>query len=243
MFCKCFFLFLLFRVDTASKITAHNVREYCEAVTDTETYKCSKQIIHEIGENAFHELNINKLVIQDNQLRCVHEQAFCETTISRLLLSDNQLSVMPNVKCIGNFLEELDLEGNIITQVDERALQSLIVFRQLRLRNNALELIDYNALCNTALQHVILRDNNLTSTPNFSCIYHSITTIDMYNNAIHEIPPDSFKNVNVAELLHLGKNSLSNVTSLRHLIRSNAKVFLDSNNLTCFDLVSIYYLQ
>ncbi len=148
---------------------------------------------------------------------------------------------MPNVRCIRETLTLLRLNNNRITHINSSALHCLTALKYLYLQNNLLEYIAYNALCETPLNLVNLQNNSLTSTPNFSCIYNEIQ-INIFNNTIQEIPPDSFTAVMLGDWLHLGNNTLSNVTSLGSIL-SGEQVDLGHNNLTCFKVVSILTCQ
>ncbi len=193
---------------------------------------------HSTEEKKCTDSTLQTLDLEGNMIRRIDKDAFCGTAISHLYLSNNKLEKIPNVTCIGGTLMVLHLQGNAIAQLNTSDMHALRALEDLNVTNNILQSIGYNAFCKTALKTVDLSYNNLKSTPNFSCISHGIR-VSMYSNAINELPPDSFENVEVDTELHLGKNCLANVTSLEHLNWSDADVNLDSNNLTCFDVVSI----
>ena len=230
---------------TSSNILDNStVSEFCgemQYATNQEITSCkitNNDTVEKIAAMAFVEYgNLTEFRMENTTLRDVDDAAFCGTRIKTLTLSKSHLSEVPNVICINDTLMHLDLSDNDILHINS-SLAYLPVLETLNMSNNRLEYAAHDSLCGTKLTILRLNKNRLTTTLNFGCL-HEMSTVEMFENDIHTIPDDSFKNVTITVQLRMEYNNLDNVSALVELAESPGCLNLTGNNLACFNGVSL----
>ncbi len=219
-------------------VTFESDETCAEKEGEMENIQCSNVDVTEINDWAFaNETHLTVFKMENTALMDVGEKAFCETRIEKLLLRKNKLYKIPNTTCISTTLKILDLKGNSIRHINS-SLGFLTLLKELDISNNGLEYAPYDFLCGTAMETIWLNDNRLTSTLNFSC-FDTIFRIEMKENDIQTIAVDSFKNVFVQKQIVLENNRLDNVSVLSELAETNGQLNIIRNKLTCFNVVSV----
>ncbi|GBP25018.1 Leucine-rich repeats and immunoglobulin-like domains protein 2 [Eumeta japonica] len=150
-------------------------------------------------------------------LTAVTGMVMCLRNLDSLGLAHNQLREIPaQVFSHLTFLNSLELEGNQIQRIDERAFVGLEENLQyLRLGDNRLHEIPSEALRNLhRLRHLDLRSNNIThiNEDAFSGYGDSITFLNLQKNMIHQLPMMGFYNLNSLETLNLQNNKLQHIS-------------------------------
>ncbi|VDO47709.1 unnamed protein product [Brugia timori] len=115
------------------------VEQLKKTPTEIRELALEKANIVEIGRNAFRNLRIKKLILDNNRIRALHPQAFrgLESVMLELSISKNKLTAIPTDSLVGmRALRVLSLRCNNIGDIEAPAFQ------------NTSSMIDLNLECN-----------------------------------------------------------------------------------------------
>ncbi|VDK49177.1 unnamed protein product [Anisakis simplex] len=171
--------------------------------------------IVEIGRNAFKNLRIKKLVLDNNRIRALHPDAFrgLESVMQHLSISMNRLTAVPTDSLIAmRALNVLSLRCNAITNI------STPIFRNLS------SLIDLNLACNQIC--------NIEGSA-FEDVKGTLQNLILDNNCLSSIPSDAIRNLDNLIGLHLKYNKIQQLEKLQLMnLPSLTILTLTGNNIS-----------
>ncbi|VDN18916.1 unnamed protein product [Gongylonema pulchrum] len=148
--------------------------------------------IVEIGRNAFKNLRIKKLILDNNRIRALHPDAFrgLESAMLELSISKNKLTAIPTDSLTAmRALSVLSLRCNNIGDIKTP------VFR------NMSSLIDLNLGCNQICN---------IEGPVFNDVKNTLQNLILDNNCLSSVPSESIRNLDSLIGLHIKYNQVSN---------------------------------
>ncbi|KAK3930616.1 Protein artichoke [Frankliniella fusca] len=199
------------------------------------------------------------LNLNHNKISAIHNNAFLGLdTLEILTLYENKIDVVDvnAFEGLGKKLKRLNLGGNGLRQVPQKALATLEVLRKLEMQENELTEIregDFEGLRN--LDTLNLQHNRLNTVPAkvFSHL-KLLNSLELENNQIRFVDPDAFSGLEEnLQYLRLGDNKLNEIPSdalrrlhrLRHLdLRVNNITFIPDDAFSGFgDSITFLNLQ
>ncbi|VDK72944.1 unnamed protein product [Litomosoides sigmodontis] len=194
--------------------------------------------IVEIGRNAFRNLRIKKLILDNNRIRALHPQAFrgLESVMLELSISKNKLTAIPTESLIGmRALRVLSLRCNNIGDIKKPAFQNMSSMIDLNLECNQICNIEggaFNGVKNT-LQNLILDNNCLSAVPSDALQgLDNLIGLHMKYNEIKELGNMQLTNLSSLTILSLTGNKISMIESDFMPKAENLRyLYLSNNNL------------
>ncbi|VDN04552.1 unnamed protein product [Thelazia callipaeda] len=195
--------------------------------------------IVEIGRNAFKNLRIKKLILDNNRIRALHPDAFrgLESVMVELSISRNKLSAVPTDSLSTmRALSVLSLRCNNIGDIKTPAFRNMSSLIDLNLGCNQICNIEgpvFNDVKNT-LQNLVLDNNCLSTVPSDALKgLDNLIGLHLKYNQIKRLENMQLTNLSSLTILSLTGNQISAIEndfmpqsdSLRYL-------YLGSNNLT-----------
>ncbi|XP_052119487.1 chondroadherin isoform X2 [Frankliniella occidentalis] len=199
------------------------------------------------------------LNLNHNKISAIHNNAFIGLdTLEILTLYENKIDVVDAnaFEGLGKKLKRLNLGGNGLRQVPQKALATLEVLRKLEMQENELTEIregDFEGLRN--LDTLNLQHNRLNTVPAkvFSHL-KLLNSLELENNQIRFVDPEAFSGLEEnLQYLRLGDNKLNDIPSdalrrlhrLRHLdLRVNNITFIPDDAFSGFgDSITFLNLQ
>lgn len=176
-----------------------------------------------------------KLDLSFNQIRSLPNEITSLTELTSLKIRNNNLNLLP--RDIFNSIQKLnhlDLSFNKLESLDD-SIGNCFQLKELLLSNNRLVNIPISiARCN-CMTVLDIQDNMLRQFPN---IYHiqSITSINLSNNSITEIPIEFLSLASSLKSIELRKNRISIVPNMDKFV-SLTYLDLTENTLTQFPVL------
>lgn len=129
-------------------------------------------------------------------------------TILNGLLYDGSHSGLDQIPSeMPNEMVSLNLRDNSITNVPKGVFETYLELEVLNLSQNQIYVFSYVAFSSQSIIRVInLKNNLLTSVPDFSLIGQTLTVLDLSYNDITELPSTAFSELNVLQNLSLEYN-------------------------------------
>ena len=146
----------------------------------------SSNILHTIEENAFVDMNLQTLYLNDNYLLEVPRALFKVKQLKVLKLNNNLLTYLKKGTLLNlDMTNKLYLEDNQILAIEDDALPRSLTF--INLSNNKFDFVD---------------ENQFNDMPN-------LTSINFQNNRISYLPRDAFKNNSKLTSIYLSDNNIN----------------------------------
>ncbi|KAK6110180.1 Leucine rich repeat family protein [Brugia pahangi] len=197
-----------------------------------------KANIVEIGRNAFRNLRIKKLILDNNRIRALHPQAFrgLESVMLELSISKNKLTAIPTDSLVGmRALRVLSLRCNNIGDIEAPAFQNTSSMIDLNLECNQICNIEgsvFNDVKDT-LQNLILDNNCLSAVPSEALRgLDNLIGLHMKYNEIKQLNNMQLTNLSSLTILSLTGNKISTIESDFMPQAENLRyLYLGNNNL------------
>ncbi|XP_077286802.1 leucine rich repeat containing G protein-coupled receptor chaoptin [Arctopsyche grandis] len=200
--------------------------------------------------------------LSDNDLKILPDNLFSEDRLERLNLENNDLSRIPTncfSAAAANSLAEMDLSGNSIPAIgNSDLLQKFRSLSWLDLSNNKLVRVDGGSLgslprlswldlshngplafgrgdrtfqgLENRLTHLSLKNISLTVVP--SLPLPLLRSLDLSNNNLPSVPPDTATNLTQLRYLDLSNNDLTTVPVVTHSLPHLRWISLAGNPIT-----------
>uniref|UniRef100_A0A915PUV6 Leucine-rich repeat-containing N-terminal plant-type domain-containing protein n=1 Tax=Setaria digitata TaxID=48799 RepID=A0A915PUV6_9BILA len=198
--------------------------------------------IVEIGRNAFRNLRIKKLILDNNRIRALHPQAFrgLESVMLELSISKNKLTEIPTDSLIAmRALRVLSLRCNNIGDIKSPVFHNMSSMIDLNLECNQICNIEgsvFNDVKDT-LQNLILDNNCLSTVPSEALQgLDNLIGLHMKYNQIKHLEKMQLINLSSLTILSLTGNQISVIENDFMPQAENLRyLYLGNNNLATID--------
>ncbi|KAL3981941.1 Leucine rich repeat family protein [Acanthocheilonema viteae] len=206
--------------------------------------------IVEIGRNAFRNLRIKKLILDNNRIRALHPQAFrgLESVMLELSISKNKLPAIPTDSLIGmRALRVLSLRCNNIGDIKGPVFQNMSSMIDLNLECNQICNIEgqvFNDVKDT-LQNLILDNNCLSAVPSEALRgLDNLIGLHMKYNEIKRLENMQLTNLSSLTILSLTGNKISTIESDFMPQAENLRyLYLSNNNLEIIEAGALHQFK
>ena len=205
--------------------------------------------IAKIWTNFFMTLNfLQELYLNTNEIEILERDAFVglELSLKKLELYSNRIKSMGNRVFKGLILlEQLDLRGNEMSQLEMGSFRTLINLKILYLSSNKFKLIRFDFFRNlTSLELLGLSGNEIETIESDSfneCL--NMKTLYLSSNKISEIKRGFFTNLKRLETLWLHRNEIINIELNSFIDTLKLKlIYLSSNKIKSIQMGQFNYL-
>lgn len=181
--------------------------------------------------------SLRELTLDNNQLSGFDDGLFAEVSdLTSLSAERNNIVQITNCTFEGlNHLVTLSLKSNQIVDLQPHALAPLERLEVLNLAGNALVTLGEDVgLANLLnLQELILSHNNIQHIEDQAlAINFALTRLELNENSLRELLPNTFHNQHSLVYLDLAGNHLTSVDKALKLASSLETLILDNNNIT-----------
>lgn len=240
-------------MDCSQVTLAEAVKHLEEANLHIKSFEMhDNSLIRDIPAKLFSKLSISQLDFSGNYIARVDPNAFVgqEESLTDINLSNNSLSVLPNWSLLKN-LENLDLSGNTISNIQDNVFAQNRQLKTLRIERNRICNLYPNALNETKQQLELLDlSNNCFSNVPASSLrnFQKLAYLDLSANRITDVPNLQFMNMPSLRELRLNDNSIQNIQSLAFMNVPNLELLnlarnklqsLDTNRFQSFDNLAV----
>nr|ANG08900.1 toll family protein LongTollB [Parasteatoda tepidariorum] len=166
------------------------------------------------AETFYGLLNLKQLLLTNNHMELIHSDAFTNLThLHSLSLKNNSLTSFPIAINKMEFLHDLDLSMNSLSNVTNDTLENLKTLHTLNMKNNFIG----------NLSRGTLRDQ------------YSLRVLDLSKNRIQSLEHGIFDDAIELEHIELNDNLLTDINGLFMNLQSLKSLNVSRNNITWFD--------
>jgi len=233
-------------------------KEYFNGLTNLKYIHLSNNQIQSLEKETFNGLNsLEAIYLSSNQLKRLDGLFNGLTNLKLLDCSNNQIEKLSNCvfQDVSN-LKEIYLDGNLLESIQSEHFNCVYKLEILSLKNNKIQYIDANSfdynqkliginlknnqLCRidmktftnaglNKLEWLILSNNNLQTIDEKFANLESLKKIDLSNNQLENLDPQTFRDVKSLRKLNLNNNQL---IELNKCLFQNL-VYLNKLDLSC----------
>ncbi|XP_047366958.1 reticulon-4 receptor-like isoform X4 [Vespa velutina] len=187
----------------------------CKCVPETKSLSCWRYGLLDVPPSQMVPNDILKLDLGSNQMTALHRDTFLDMTqlnqfAVHLRISKNFLRELHQNQFVKISLEELNLRGNLLTEIPDNLFSSLERLLTLELSSNRLTHIRPLAFDGlAALKELLLGQNYIkTLTPGLFDSANSLERLILYANSIEVLSKSTFRGLNNLTSLYLHSNRL-----------------------------------
>ena len=197
-----------------------------------------------LAANSFNGLqNLKTLDLSTNKLTGFYINVLTDgqgfPDLQKLYLDANKLTIMPNMSPFPTALQDFNIGGNSITNVDVNYFMNFTQLKVLKL--NQMSLLEMPNLGNTmsTLETLDVSDNQIRDIPeNYFANTHALKILNLNENKLRNF--SLLSNLTYIEEINLDNNVLSTFPSLGLSISHVQKLYLSNNDIPQLTLESIY---
>lgn len=146
--------------------------------------------------------------------------------LKKIWLDKNEISELAENSFMGasGTLKVLVMNGNVLKNINEKALASLVHLTNLDLEDNKLEILKKNVLAPlTDIKEINLKGNQIKTIESRAFEKNiGLELLNLSDNKIEKLANDIFKNLDKLAMIHLQRNEIASVSD---------KLFEDCKNL------------